>query len=110
MLEALEPDVLLLGGDFVSVRAADIHRLAPEFAKVNAPFGKFAVPGNHDLRANFPEVVAALNEAGVTVLRNSRATLAVRSRTCTSAGSTTRRAELLAPISPSTVPRGREWS
>ena len=76
MLDALEPDVLLLGGDFVSVRASDIRRLAPELAKVNAPYGKFAVPGNHDLRANFPEVAGALQEAGVTLLRNSRVTLA----------------------------------
>jgi predicted MPP superfamily phosphohydrolase len=74
-LEALDPDVLLLGGDFVSVRAADIHRLAPHLAKVNAPYGKFAVLGNHDLRSNFPEVIAALELAGVKVLRNAHVTL-----------------------------------
>jgi predicted MPP superfamily phosphohydrolase len=75
MLDALEPDIVLLGGDFVSVRAADISRLAPELAKINAPYGKYAVLGNHDLRANYPEVIAALDAAGVTVLRNSRVTL-----------------------------------
>ena len=75
-LDALDPDVLLLGGDFVSVRAADIHRLAPHLAKIHAPFGKFAVLGNHDLRSNFPQVVEALAGAGVTVLRNSHVALA----------------------------------
>src|SRR3954469_11668164 len=74
-LDALEPDVLLLGGDFVSVRAADIHRLAPHLAKINAPYGKFAVLGNHDLRSNYPEVVDALAGAGVKVLRNAHVTL-----------------------------------
>jgi predicted MPP superfamily phosphohydrolase len=74
-LDALDPDVLLLGGDFVSVRAADIHRLAPHLAKINAPHGKFAVLGNHDLRSNYREVVTALEKAGVQVLRNSRVAL-----------------------------------
>jgi predicted MPP superfamily phosphohydrolase len=76
LLDALEPDVLLLGGDFVSVRASDVQRIAPELARINAPYGKFGVPGNHDLRANYREVEAALREAGVTLLRNDRRTLA----------------------------------
>jgi predicted MPP superfamily phosphohydrolase len=75
-LEALDPDVLLLGGDFVSVRAADIARIAPLLAKIDAPYGKYAVLGNHDLRSNYPEVVAALEGAGIRVLRNAHVTLA----------------------------------
>jgi predicted MPP superfamily phosphohydrolase len=74
-LDALEPDVVLFGGDFVSVRAADIHRLAPHIAKINAPYGKFGVLGNHDLRSNYREVIAALEEAGVEILSNSHVTL-----------------------------------
>ncbi|HEY4307141.1 MAG TPA: metallophosphoesterase [Gemmatimonadaceae bacterium] len=74
-LDALDPDILLLGGDFVSVRAADINRIAPLLAKVTAPYGKFAVLGNHDLRAHYSEVVTALEQAGVQVLRNARVTL-----------------------------------
>ncbi|HET7188819.1 MAG TPA: metallophosphoesterase [Gemmatimonadaceae bacterium] len=69
-IEALEPDVLLLGGDFVSVRADDIHALAPLLAAIRAPLGKFGVFGNHDLRANRPVVAAALRQAGVRMLVN----------------------------------------
>lgn len=69
-LDALEPDVLLLGGDFVSVRGRDIHELAPLLAAVRAPLGKFGVFGNHDLRANRPELESALVEAGVRMLVN----------------------------------------
>ena len=69
-IDALEPDVLLLGGDFVSVRANDIHVLAPLLATIRAPLGKFGVFGNHDLRANRPVVAEALREAGVRVLVN----------------------------------------
>jgi len=74
-LTALRPDVVLLGGDFVSVRAADIARLAPELAKIPAPLGKFGVLGNHDLRANRREVIAALETAGVRMITNQNVTL-----------------------------------
>jgi predicted MPP superfamily phosphohydrolase len=69
-LEALKPDVLLLGGDLVSVRADDIHALAPLLAKVHAPLGKFGVFGNHDLRANRPVIADAMAKAGVRMLVN----------------------------------------
>jgi predicted MPP superfamily phosphohydrolase len=74
-LEALRPDVLLLGGDFVTVRARYIHDIAPLLAKVHAPLGKFAVLGNHDLRANQKELTDALASAGVRLLVNEAVTL-----------------------------------
>ena len=74
-LAALEPDVILLGGDFVSVRASYIDRLAPHLAALQAPFGKFAVMGNHDLRANRAHVVGALERSGIRLLTNERQTL-----------------------------------
>ena len=69
-LDALRPDLLLLGGDFVSVRADDIHVLAAMLAKVHAPLGKFGVFGNHDLRANSHLIGDALSAAGVRMLVN----------------------------------------
>ncbi|HEX4684150.1 MAG TPA: metallophosphoesterase [Gemmatimonadaceae bacterium] len=69
-LAEFEPDVLLLGGDFVSVRASYIDRLAPLLARIPAPFGKFGVLGNHDLRANHALVTSALQQAGVRMLTN----------------------------------------
>jgi hypothetical protein len=74
-LNQFEPDVLLLGGDFVSVRASYIDRLAPHLARIRAPYGKFGVLGNHDLRANSTHVVEALEDAGVRMLDNERVTL-----------------------------------
>jgi uncharacterized protein len=69
-LDDLHPDVLLLGGDFVTVRAEYIHDLAPLLARVRAPLGKYAVFGNHDLRANRAVLTQALGDAGITVLSN----------------------------------------
>ena len=69
-LTAFEPDVVLLGGDFVSVRASYIDRLAPLLAAIRAPLGKLAVLGNHDLRADRATVMRGLGDAGVRVLDN----------------------------------------
>jgi uncharacterized protein len=74
-LAAFEPDILLLGGDFVSVRASYIDRLAPLIAAIDAPFGKFAVLGNHDLRADHRLVVKELEAAGVRMITNEYVTL-----------------------------------
>jgi predicted MPP superfamily phosphohydrolase len=69
-LSAFAPDLVLLGGDFVSVRASYIDRLAPLLAAIRAPLGKLAVLGNHDLRADRATVLRALSGADVRVLDN----------------------------------------
>ena len=70
-----EPDVVLLGGDFVTMRASSIHDLAKALAAVPAPHGKYAVLGNHDLRADRATVIRALEQAGIRVLANENAVL-----------------------------------
>lgn len=69
-LAAFEPDLVLLGGDFVSVRASYIDRLAPLLAAIRTPLGKLAVLGNHDLRADRATVLRGLGDADVRVLDN----------------------------------------
>jgi uncharacterized protein len=70
------PDVLLLGGDFVSVRAAYIRDLVPLLTRLQPPLGKLAVLGNHDLRADGRALCGALERAGVRVLVNESVRLA----------------------------------
>ena len=69
-IAAFMPDLVLLGGDFVSVRASYIERLSPLLAAIRAPLGKLAVLGNHDLRADRATVLRGLRDAGVRVLDN----------------------------------------
>jgi predicted MPP superfamily phosphohydrolase len=64
------PDLLLLGGDFVSFRAADAASLVPRLAAIPAPLGRFAVLGNHDHDSEGPALAAMLEAAGVTMLTN----------------------------------------
>lgn len=66
------PDVMLLGGDYASesprfagLAAAAIGPLA------NAPYGSYAVLGNHDMECGAAKVAAALEVRGFRVLRNT---------------------------------------
>ncbi|MDQ3950679.1 MAG: metallophosphoesterase [Gemmatimonadota bacterium] len=74
-LAAAQPDLLLLGGDFVSFHARHIDPLVPLLAAIDAPLGKFAVLGNHDLLADDAYIVRRLGDAGVRVLVNENARL-----------------------------------
>lgn len=76
VLAEMEPDVLLLGGDYVSydatpAKAALITRLV---ASVPAPT-KLAVLGNHDLWADHGVIERALEAGGARVLINESVTL-----------------------------------
>jgi predicted MPP superfamily phosphohydrolase len=71
----LQPDLLLLGGDFVAVRAQDIERIAPLLEAIPTPLGKFAVLGNHDLRAGEAKISTRLERAGIRLIANQHITV-----------------------------------
>ena len=70
MLRTLQPDVLLLGGDFVSYEASHAETLVGLLAEVPAPLGRYAVLGNHDWWSSPDRLVDLLTGAGVEVLIN----------------------------------------
>ncbi len=77
MLRRASPDVMVLGGDYVTYGDRRFvgpvaERLAP---LVTAPNGAFAILGNHDDDRDMP---AALMAQGFTVLRDQRTTITVR--------------------------------
>ena len=81
---ALEPDLLLLGGDFLTNRRSYAAGLVELLRPLTAPDGVFAVLGNHDHAVGAAVVRAALAAAGVrelwnasVVLRRGAAALAV---------------------------------
>jgi predicted MPP superfamily phosphohydrolase len=75
-LAAEQPDVLLLGGDFVSGHARNAAVLVDALAACRPPLGKFAVMGNHDLWTDDAMLRSMLAAAGVDVLVNRNVTLA----------------------------------
>ncbi len=70
-----QPDVLLLGGDYISFDAANIAALDGFLEQARAPLGTYAVMGNHDVWNGREEVAAALQAAGVEVLVNRNVAL-----------------------------------
>ena len=72
LVMAEEPDLLLLGGDYVS----ESPRYLPDTASVigqyvaGAPLGALAVFGNHDYSNDAPRMERLLSGKGVRVLRN----------------------------------------
>jgi predicted MPP superfamily phosphohydrolase len=72
---ALNPDLVLLAGDFVYSEAEAAHELSPILAKMNPRLGSFAVLGNHDHRKGPAIVRRALEQSGIEVLNNRGVTL-----------------------------------
>lgn len=73
LINMQNPDLVLLGGDYIKGytgdSSLDIKIQAKELAKINAP--KISVLGNHDCRYDREAVKEALEEVGITVLVNS---------------------------------------
>jgi predicted MPP superfamily phosphohydrolase len=78
-LMAEKPDLIVLGGDYVTWGdRAYVHPSAEALAPLAAPYGVFAILGNHDDDHDMP---AALARNGVQVLKDSRTRLTVRNET-----------------------------
>ena len=71
-----EPDVVLLGGDYVYLDATEAGlRLLTDLVSTVACPVKLGVLGNHDLWTHDDRIVAALESAGATVLVNQAVAL-----------------------------------
>lgn len=66
----LNPDLVVLTGDYVLETAASIFDLAPTLANLNPRHGIFAVLGNHDHWKNARLVKQGLAEQGIELLHN----------------------------------------
>ena len=80
LLHASKPDLVVLGGDYVTFgNRAYVDAVAELLSPLaDAPNGSFAVLGNHDDDRDMP---AALSRRGFTVLKDQRTTISVRHET-----------------------------
>lgn len=72
-INELKPDIILLAGD---VFDEDITTLiekntAMYLAKLKSKFGVYAIPGNHEYFSGIDDAIAYLQQANITVLRDS---------------------------------------
>jgi predicted MPP superfamily phosphohydrolase len=84
MLMAEKPDLIVLGGDYVSWRDHRyMHPAAEALAPLSAPHGVIAILGNHDDDRDMP---AALAAKGFAVLKDARTRLTIRGEAIDFAG------------------------
>jgi predicted MPP superfamily phosphohydrolase len=79
LVSAQHPDLVLLGGDLVDGRPADVAAYVAPLADLDAPYGVHAVIGNHELitgAADGPRWIAAYERLGIDVLVNESVGLA----------------------------------
>jgi predicted MPP superfamily phosphohydrolase len=69
-IAAFEPDVILFGGDYVSLHARHMQHLIKPLRLLDPATPKFAVMGNHDLWLDDEHISNCLQDAGVQVLVN----------------------------------------
>jgi predicted MPP superfamily phosphohydrolase len=72
-----EPDVILFGGDYVSLDSRHMRHLLKPLTLLNPSTPKFAVLGNHDLWLSDQHIVECLQHAGVDVLVNQNRRLSL---------------------------------
>jgi predicted MPP superfamily phosphohydrolase len=76
LLMAERPDLIVLGGDYVTWGDREfVQPVADALSGLSAPWGVFAILGNHDDDHDMP---AALMARGFTVLRDARTQIRIR--------------------------------
>jgi predicted MPP superfamily phosphohydrolase len=69
-VNALQPEIIVLTGDYVSHSREYIGACAEVLGELRAPLGVYAVLGNHDHWTDGPEMAAALERQNIRVLTN----------------------------------------
>ncbi|HEY9798853.1 MAG TPA: metallophosphoesterase [Leptolyngbyaceae cyanobacterium] len=68
----IQPDLVLLTGDYVTTTPEPIHQLAQHLQKLQSHAGIYAILGNHDIyrKNSKTEITQALTKVGIQVLWN----------------------------------------
>lgn len=83
---SLQPDLIVLTGDYVLQTAEAIFEVAPVLASLNAKYGVFSILGNHDLWTDAEIVRLGLKEQRLPLLENDGIGLTVNGETIYLAG------------------------
>ena len=69
-IKGLNPDILVSTGDFTDGEMTEEERVAALFRALRAPYGKYAVTGNHEFYSGIDKAVEFTEKAGFRMLRN----------------------------------------
>jgi hypothetical protein len=72
IINTLQPDIVVSTGDLVDMQLDDINGLTQELKKINAPLGKYAIYGNHEVFAGIKQSKQVIEESGYVLHFYSR--------------------------------------
>lgn len=74
----LKPDIILITGDLFdhNMQSVELQAMDQELAQLHAPYGVFAIPGNHDYYAGIDSAIRYMRKSGIRVLRDDTVTIA----------------------------------
>lgn len=81
IIQAQKPDLIVFTGDWVNSFADELKPYVNVFKALEAPFGKYAIWGNHDYGrgqrdySNIENLRKHVNKAGFTILENENTTI-----------------------------------
>ena len=70
-VNGLNPDIILIGGDLMDEGADFLASMVDVLSDLKARYGIYAILGNHEFYNGMEESAAFMEEAGITVLRDS---------------------------------------
>jgi len=76
MITGLSPDLLVSSGDLIDRGLQKKEKVASAFRNIKVPYGKYAVPGNHEFISGIKESVEFTENAGFKMIRNETVTIA----------------------------------
>ncbi len=71
-----KPDIVVSTGDLVDGQIDNLRGLGELLRAVDAPYGKFAVTGNHEFYAGLDQALRFTEKGGFTILRDKALTIA----------------------------------
>ncbi len=74
IVKAEKPDIFVSTGDLVDAQINEMTGMADLLREVKAPYGNYAITGNHEFFAGIDQAIAFTREAGFTVLRGQAVT------------------------------------
>ena len=72
--QALNPEMVFIGGDLFDGVKANFKDLAEPFSHLHPPKGIYFITGNHEEFFNADEYIEAVANAGITILNNQMVT------------------------------------
>lgn len=75
-INELEPDIVILGGDYVGGHYKGNEYFYSEIGGLSPRYGSFAVVGNHDYWET-PDIASRMRDADITLLRNQNASVTI---------------------------------